>query len=70
VKTDAKLAVNGSAKPKVIPANNSAAKRKAAKAKAAKDAKKRAEAKRAALNLSRQKSAPTTRPAAIASQGL
>ena len=70
VKTDAKLAVNGSAKPKVIPANNSAVKRKAAKAKAAKDAKKRAEAKRAALNLSRQKSAPTTRPAAIASQGL
>jgi hypothetical protein len=54
----------GPAKPK-----SAATKLKAAKAKAAKETKKRAEAKRAALHLNRQKPAPRIRPATIVSQG-
>jgi cell division protein FtsQ len=64
------------ANPEAKPAGNSAGspktsglRDKAAKSKAAIDIKKRAEDRRAALNQRRQKPAPKTRPAAVASQG-
>jgi cell division protein FtsQ len=67
VKPSAKV----SAGPKTATAQKKARalKAAAAKAKAAKDTKKRAEAKRAALNLNKQKIAPTAPPAVSAGQG-
>jgi cell division protein FtsQ len=64
-----KPSANTSAGPKAAPAQKKAKASKAAAAKtwAAKDNKKRAEAKRAALNLNKQKTAP---PAVSAGQGL
>jgi hypothetical protein len=51
------------------PGSKGVVKPKSARAKEARDKKKRAEAKSAALNLKRQKSAPTARPVAIAAEG-
>ena len=66
-KAGAKPAGTGSAKSKTAAAENKAAKAKAVKAKAGE--KKRAEARHAALNLSRQKTAPTSHAAASAEMG-
>jgi hypothetical protein len=51
------------------PGQKGAVKPKSARAKEAKDKKKRADAKSAALNQNRQKTAPTARPAAAAAEG-
>ena len=51
------------------PGSKGVVKPKSARAKEARDKKKRAEAKSAALNLKRQKSAPTARPVSIAAEG-
>jgi hypothetical protein len=61
-KAGAKAADTGSAKSKTAAAKNKAAKAKAGE-------KKRAEARHAALNLSRQKTAPTSHAAVSAEMG-
>jgi cell division protein FtsQ len=66
-KPGAKPVANGSAKPKTAAAKSKAAKVKAVKAKA--NEKKRADARRAALSLNRQKTAPTNHSAAPAGMG-
>jgi cell division protein FtsQ len=63
-KASAKPAGKGSARAKTAAARNKAAKAKAVKAKA--NEKKRAQARRAVLNLNRQKTAPTSHAAASA----
>jgi cell division protein FtsQ len=70
-KAGAKPGAKGSTKPKNATAqkNAKALKAAAAEAKATQDKKKRAEAKRAALNVSKRKTAPTARPATAAGQG-
>jgi len=65
-KTAAKSA---NVKAGVKPGASAAEKAKAAKAKAIQDDKKRAEAKRIALNASKRKPAPTTRPAVAVAEG-
>jgi cell division protein FtsQ len=70
-KAAAKPATKASAKPKTAPArkNTNAPKAAATKTKLDRNNRKRAEANRAALNLNRQKTAPTTPPAASAGEG-
>jgi cell division protein FtsQ len=70
-KATAKPATKASTKPKTAPPrkNAKALKAAAAKTKLARNNRKRAEANRAALNMNRQKSAPTARPAVSAGEG-
>lgn len=70
-KSSEKIGVKASRNPKTVAAQKKAKalKAAAAKAKAAQNAKKHAELKHAALNLNRQKTAPTAPPAANAGQG-
>jgi cell division protein FtsQ len=66
-KAKAKPAGKGTAKVKAAAARNTSGQARPVKIKA--QEKKRAEAKRTALNINKQKSAPTTRPASSAAQG-